>query len=915
MTSALAAANNLRTASSVLGQGSADNLSRLGDPTARKLDASTTVGRIGSGGMLRTSLSLTRATDPLLEAAQRKQITRLEANNVITTYLRSMQSVVAGSDNPQKSVLVDSVNEFFAQAKILESNSSSAMKQAFVDRGETLAQRITDATAKGASLQLEADNQMQSSVAGVNSTVKALFDFNQQLRISTSPIKLHDQRDNLVNDLSRFMDIKISYEAGGSVLVQSAKDGTVLVSGEKYAKFDYPGIRTKEKILSGLDHPPMILTHKFVDGKKSPDPIVFMGGNDDRTQKFSGGMWGSLVELRKNILPDMIDSAKAVGRNVAKAVNDIHNSGSTYPPKTRFESAISVYGSQTLDWNPFTIHAVSKDGDQLRGAAGLLNPVTIDMSKVRVGQDGSSKATVADMIKEINAALDTGPSRSRAAIGSITDGNGAQIAGQYLVNNMQLKSNGPVVGPNNSFTFELDLQGNSHFGSNIEVMGVTTADIAGANAVNLAANQLPASFRLDQGVNTATGLPITVDGLNVPKQITVEVRVTGDNGVVQRGTITYVVDPAVDLNDRISIDLATAAQAGDFVDPNTINGFSSVAKAMLVDDQGVEIDLAANPGANGKLVIQTADDSYRLAIQGGLGSLFEFNNMFNFDEFTGELSVNPKISADVSQLAVGQAGRDAGIDTVHTVGDAKATATLDFAGALANGDTVSVGGEIFTFVAALAVPANPNQVLTASGINGLRDAINNHPDIGGLVTATVAGTTLTLEAKNAGTGANAIVVATNLAGGATVDLNGGGALANNAGTLQNGTDKVETSKVYSYSIKPESGEVLEALSNLQFGLVDIEASGLIPATQVSLSNLATILTGVLADKLSASEVESGISSNVLEQMNSTLKDKFGIKRDEQYLQAIEDGRLLQALARLISMVNNIETKAQDIMFG
>ncbi|MDP5110365.1 MAG: hypothetical protein NWP47_03155, partial [Rickettsiaceae bacterium] len=274
-------------------------------------------------------------------------------------------------------------------------------------------------------------------------------------------------------------------------------------------------------------------------------------------------------------------------------------------------------------------------------------------------------------------------------------------------------------------------------------------------------------------------------------------------------------------------------------------------------------------------------------------------------------SVNPRVSSDVNELAIGRVTKGAGIDTVHTVGDAKASATLDFAGVIANNDTVTVNGQVFTFVAA---PANANEVSTAGGFLALRDAINNHPDIGGIVAATVAGTVLTIEAKNAGIGGNVITVATNLAA-ATVDLNGGGANNINNGTLQNGTNKQETSKVYNYSIKPGSTEVIEELGNLQFGLVSVEGNGLIPSTEISLSNLATIFSGVLSDKLSTAEIESTVASNVLEQMHNTIQDKFGIKRDEEFIQAIEDGRLLQALARLLSMINNIETKAQDIIFG
>ena len=916
MVSSLEVANNLGVASSVLGQGSADNLNRLGDPTARKLSASTTVDRLGSSGILRTSLSLTRGTDPLLEKAMRVQVSRLEANNTTTSYLRSMQSVIGGSSNSQESVLVTSVNEFFAQAKILESNSSIAMKQSFIDKAETLAKRVTDITSKGVSLQLEADNQMRESIASVNSKTRALFELNQKLRITTNPIKLHDLRDNLVNDIAKYMDVKVTFEASGSVMLQSKSSGTVLVSGEHYAQFNYPGIQSESKIQNGIDFPPMTMTHFNVDGTKARESIVFMGGSDDPTLQFSGGQWGSIVELRREILPEMVSAAKVVGRNITKAVNDIHNSGTTFPPKSRFESSMDVYGSQVFDWKPFTIHAVSKNGDPLRGGAGLLNPITIDMSKVLSAQGGGA-ATLADMVKEINVALDTGPSRDRAAIGAITNGGGAQIAGEYLVNNIQLKSNGPVFGPNNSFTFELDLQGNSHFGSNIEVMSVVTG-----GGYNVPANELPDSFELKQGVNTATGQTITVDGINAPTTITVEIRVTGENGVVQQGTITYDVNPNVEVNDRIAIDPATANPTGNFANPAAINGFTSVARAMLVDENGIEIDINANPSARGTLVIQTADDSCGLSVEGGLGQIFEFNNMFEFDEVTGEMTVNSRVLSDVNELAIGRVTKGDGIDTVHTVGDAKASATLTFAGgAIANGDTVSVGGQVFTFA---AVPAGPNQVLTGGGIVDLRDAINNHPDVGGLVTATVAANVLTIEAKNAGTGANAgagvgIHVAFALGAG-TIDLNGLGAQANSGALAPNvglagGTNKQETSKVYNYTIKPESGEIIEELSNLQFGLVSVQGDGLIPTTKISLSNLATIFTGVLSDKLSAAEIESSIAINVLEQMHNTIQDKFGIKRDEEFIQAIEDGRLMQALARLLSMINNIQVKAEDIIFG
>jgi hypothetical protein len=274
--------------------------------------------------------------------------------------------------------------------------------------------------------------------------------------------------------------------------------------------------------------------------------------------------------------------------------------------------------------------------------------------------------------------------------------------------------------------------------------------------------------------------------------------------------------------------------------------------------------------------------------------------MFEFDETTGEMNVRSDISADVGQLAIGQAARDQGVDTVHTVGDATAKSDIAFGATIfAPGDTVGVGGVVFTYNAAPGAGG-----LNFNNLNELTAAINNHPIIGGAVTATLAGTNLEIMARKAGTSGNPYVVVglAGALGGLVVDITAG-------------TDKLETSKVYSYSIKSASGEVLGAMSKLQSSLVDVEAKGLMPANQVSLANLATIFSGILSDKLNSADTESKISTNVLEQMNTSLKEQFGINRDEQYIQAIEDGRLMQALARLISMLNNIDTKSQDIMFG
>ena len=81
-------------------------------------------------------------------------------------------------------------------------------------------------------------------------------------------------------------------------------------------------------------------------------------------------------------------------------------------------------------------------------------------------------------------------------------------------------------------------------------------------------------------------------------------------------------------------------QAGNFANPAAINSFIFVTRGVLLDENGIEIDINANPSTRGKFLIQTADDLYLLNAEGELGQIFEFNNMFEFDEVTTEMTVN-----------------------------------------------------------------------------------------------------------------------------------------------------------------------------------------------------------------------------------------------------------------------------------
>jgi flagellar hook-associated protein FlgK len=524
---------------------SADNLQRLDDANARRLDASMSADRIGSAGLLRTSVSLSRNVNPLQEKAYIEQITVLEGKNTKTEFLSEVQSIVGGGDNPQKSRLVTVVDDFFQSAKLLESNSTPSMRQTFVDKAENVSDTLTRASDTITELRLEADKNLRNETINANNTIRSLFKLNNELLRSAVPIKLHDQRDVLIRDLAKHFDIKISYGNSGIAQVTSKLSGELLVSSEAYAQFAYEGVLSKDRIINNEDLPDLTIS-QFDRAGNTKRSTVFAGGSGDATQAFSGGKWSALIELRDKTLLEISGAIKVLTSNFTEQVNDAHNSGSPFPPKGFFESKMEVSGNQTMEWGgPFTIFAVDEIGNQLKGGAGKLNPVTIDMQNLRAAVGGTP--TVAELIAELNEKLDTAPSRERAAMGAILGAGDVQIPGEYLLNNIQLKANSTV--DNGRFTFELDLQGNSHFGSKIEVLSVITADdVAGTNNQDVLAADLPGDFTLGKDQNVATGQPITVTGAGANRLITMQIRITGDNGVVSKGTLSFRANDQIDVN-------------------------------------------------------------------------------------------------------------------------------------------------------------------------------------------------------------------------------------------------------------------------------------------------------------------------------------------------------------------------------
>jgi flagellar hook-associated protein FlgK len=219
--------------------------------------------------------------------------------------LSDLQTVIGGQDDTATSRLVKTIDSFFSQAKVLEASSGYAMRQAVISKAEEVSAAITAASEKVTDLRFEADKRLVESANSANNTMKALFDLNQQILSSSSPIRLYDKRDELVRELAMHFDIGVNYSARGTVNIQTKASGELLVGSDYYSQFSYVGVPGTEAIIDNSDYPPVIINQFAADGKQNHSK-VFIGGSDDQTMLVKGGRWAALIDLRDNVLPEML---------------------------------------------------------------------------------------------------------------------------------------------------------------------------------------------------------------------------------------------------------------------------------------------------------------------------------------------------------------------------------------------------------------------------------------------------------------------------------------------------------------------------------------------------------------------------------------------------------------------------------
>ena len=177
-----------------------------------------------------------RQYDSFLESALQQATSDLEAQGAAVEFTNRLLDVL-GDENVG---LTTALNRFFSSAKALSADPASpALRGIMLRESEALATRFNGLSGQLNDLQDQSLSAMEADIRSVNALAQQIAEVNRQMLKKSSsldqPSELLDRRDQLLRDLSEYVQIRTQFDRRGSVTVALSESTTkgLLISGTK----------------------------------------------------------------------------------------------------------------------------------------------------------------------------------------------------------------------------------------------------------------------------------------------------------------------------------------------------------------------------------------------------------------------------------------------------------------------------------------------------------------------------------------------------------------------------------------------------------------------------------------------------------------------------------------------------------
>jgi len=302
-----------------------------------------------------------------------------------------LNSILGGPGDKQSlATRLTDLQKAFATAS--QSPTAPASYTAILNSLIAMSDQVAGVSKTISTMQIQLDGQVSSSVADVNGLLQQLFTLNTQIKNAVAAgnedTGLADQRDVALSQLAQKMDIRISQQADGGLVISTA-DGLNLVSNT-YAQLSYtPG--AQGGVYGNIKIQDINPTTGAAIG--SPMPL---------DSHLSGGALKGLVDMRDQSLGGLAQALGNFARQTANVVNEVANANAAYPPPASLTGRnTGLLGTDALGFAGRTSIAVtSSDG-------ALVRRVDVNFDAGSLSVNGGASVALGGTIASFTAALNT----------------------------------------------------------------------------------------------------------------------------------------------------------------------------------------------------------------------------------------------------------------------------------------------------------------------------------------------------------------------------------------------------------------------------------------------------------------------------------------------------------------------------
>lgn len=336
-------------------------------------------------------------------------------NNVYSQINALLGQVGSGTDLPS---MLDNVYSALGAASL--SPNSSTSQQAALSAFQNLASTISTLSSGITGLQGQADQQVVADTSSANSLIQQISSLNQQIQAAVASgdtdSGLLDQRDEVVQNLSKLIGVNTAQQADGQLLVSTA-NGTNLVGNGTYAQLSYSGGSS-----NGTYAPIMMQTVEASTGQA-------VGPSQSLDPNLGSGEIAGLVQMRDGTLANLQQQLGSFAQQTAQSFNAQYNANAAYPPPSSLAGRdTGLLAGDALNFTGVTTFAVTDS------SGNLVSRIDVDFDTGTLSVNGGSSVsfggTVGGFVSALNTALGSNGSASfsNGALSlNATGGNGIVI--------------------------------------------------------------------------------------------------------------------------------------------------------------------------------------------------------------------------------------------------------------------------------------------------------------------------------------------------------------------------------------------------------------------------------------------------------------------------------------------------------